>query len=219
VATPIEFWFDFSSPYAYFAAMEIEARLARFERAVQWRPFLLGVAFKKTGMGSLSHTPLRGNYARHDWHRIAALLSVPFKLREDHPFRSQTLARTYYWFSEQDTALAIAFAKAAFNTYFGLGANLSDTNDVIAVAVDFTDEVGALTAWLASDQAKRILRDRTDEALVKGVFGSPFFLVDSEPFWGWDRLPMLVAWLARDNRPETAEKGSSTGDEIGPPLS
>ena len=52
MATPIEFWFDFSSPYAYFAAMEVDARLARFERAVQWRPFLLGVAFKKTGMGS-----------------------------------------------------------------------------------------------------------------------------------------------------------------------
>ena len=41
-----------------------------------------------------------------------------------------------------------------------------------------------------------MLRQRTSEALDKGVFGSPFFLVDGEPFWGWDRLPMLESWLA-----------------------
>ncbi len=35
------------------------------------------------------------------------------------------------------------------------------------------------------------------EALAKGVFGSPFFIADGEPFWGWDRLPMLEEWLEK----------------------
>ena len=201
MARPIEFWFDFSSPYAYFAATEIDARLCRFDRPVRWRPFLLGVAYKITGMEPLSGMPLRGDYARHDWHRIAARLNVPFELRDDHPFRSQPLARAYYWFAEREPVCAVAFAKAAFTAYFGRGQNLSEARDVAALASRFTDDGSALIAWLASNEARDVLRERTAEALAKGVFGSPFFLADSEPFWGWDRLPMLEAWLARDGQP------------------
>ena len=47
--TPIEFWFDFASGYAYFAALEIEALAERHGRNVLWRPFTLGAAFKVTG--------------------------------------------------------------------------------------------------------------------------------------------------------------------------
>ena len=45
----IEFWFDFSSPYAFFASLSIEEIAARHRRSVQWRPFMLGVLFKATG--------------------------------------------------------------------------------------------------------------------------------------------------------------------------
>ena len=69
----IEFWFDFASGYAYFAALEIEALAERHGRSVLWRPFTLGAAFKVTGAQGLSHTPLKGEYARHDWQRLARL--------------------------------------------------------------------------------------------------------------------------------------------------
>jgi 2-hydroxychromene-2-carboxylate isomerase len=55
-AAPIEFWFDFASGYAYFAALEIEALALRHGRTVAWRPFTLGAAFKVTGVQGLSRT-------------------------------------------------------------------------------------------------------------------------------------------------------------------
>ena len=70
-AQTIEFWFDFSSPYAYFASLSLEEIAERHHRSVQWRPFMLGVLFKTTGMTSLAQTPLRGDYAKHDWLRLA----------------------------------------------------------------------------------------------------------------------------------------------------
>ena len=63
---PIEFWFDFSSGYAYFAAYEIDAVAERHGRSVLWRPYMLGAAFKLTGARGLSGTPVKGDYARHD---------------------------------------------------------------------------------------------------------------------------------------------------------
>jgi 2-hydroxychromene-2-carboxylate isomerase len=56
---PIEFWFDFASGYAYFAALEIEAFAERHGRTVLWRPLTLGAAFKITGAQGLSRTPPR----------------------------------------------------------------------------------------------------------------------------------------------------------------
>mgnify|MGYP003679426594 FL=1 len=69
----IEFWFDFGSGYAYFAALEIDAIGARLGRRVEWRPFMLGTAFKVTGSRGLSATPLKRDYAERDWKRIARL--------------------------------------------------------------------------------------------------------------------------------------------------
>lgn len=196
----IEFWFDFSSPYAYFASLEIDQRFARFGIPILWRPYLLGVAFKKTGMQSLSRSPMRGDYARYDWQRIADWNGVSFKLREDHPFPSQTLARTYYWLAIQDQDQAVKLAKAAFHHYFGEGLSLRSSKDVFELAERYTDQLDSLQHWLCTDDAKQVLRDRTSEAIDKGVFGSPYILVDKEPFWGWDRLPMIEEWLERHQR-------------------
>lgn len=197
MAEPIEFWFDFSSPYAYFAAIEVEQRLARFGRPIEWRPFLLGAAFQRTGMAPINRTPMRGDYAAHDFRRIAAILGVPFVLREDHPFPSQALARAYYWFRARGRNRAVAFAAAAFAAYYGQGTALRDADAVVTLAATLTGEPDALSAWLAGEEARLVLRQRTSEALDKGVFGSPFFLVDGEPFWGWDRLGMVETWLTR----------------------
>jgi 2-hydroxychromene-2-carboxylate isomerase len=75
---PIEFWFDFASGYAYFAALEIEALAERHSRTVAWRLFRLGAAFKVTGAQGLSRTPLKRDYARRDWQRLARLKGVLF---------------------------------------------------------------------------------------------------------------------------------------------
>ena len=46
---PIEFWFDFSSPYSYLASEKIEELAARHGRKVDFKPTLLGVIFRTTG--------------------------------------------------------------------------------------------------------------------------------------------------------------------------
>lgn len=212
MTSDVEFWFDFSSPYAYFAAMTVESRLARYNRPVVWRPFLLGAAFKVTGMSPLSQTPLRGDYAKRDWERLAKILGLPFRLPQQHPYRSQATARSYYWIEQHDPTVAISFAKAAFRAHFERNVDLQITENVLDVARPFLAgpaELKELVAWLYSEGAKEKLRSVTSDALSRCVFGSPFFLVDGEPFWGWDRLPLLERWL---------ETGEWRPDFGGPPA-
>jgi 2-hydroxychromene-2-carboxylate isomerase len=52
-----------------------------------------------------------------------------------------------------------------------------------------------MRAGIAGDTARSDLREAVAASLARGVFGSPFFIVDGEPFWGSDRLELLDEWL------------------------
>ena len=72
MTAPLEFHFDFSSPYGYLASARIDALAAKHGREVVWKPILLGATFKVTGLPSLPTIPLKGEYSfRENEGRIA----------------------------------------------------------------------------------------------------------------------------------------------------
>src|SRR5207253_1318179 len=76
---PIDFYFDLISPYGYFASTQVEALAARYGRAVDWKPVLLGVTVMKVmGLPPLMQTPLKKDYLAKDKPRMAQLLGVQF---------------------------------------------------------------------------------------------------------------------------------------------
>jgi 2-hydroxychromene-2-carboxylate isomerase len=193
----IEFWFDFTSPYAYFASLEAGGVAARHGRAVRWRPFLLGAVFKTTGMQALTRTPLRGDYARRDWERLARRLAAPLAFPAIHPASTVAAGRAFLWVEAHDPERAVPFGRAVFAAHFGRGEDIGSAGQVIAIAESAGVDGRALGEAIETPAAKDRLRTQTDEAIARGVFGSPFFIVDGEPFWGADRLPMIDEWLAR----------------------
>ena len=192
---PIEFWFDFASGYAYFAAATIDELADRHARAVLWRPYMLGVAFKQTGVRGLSSTPMKGDYARRDWARLARQTGLTFAPPANHPITALPASRAYYWVEEHAPDKAHDFARAVFNAYFADARDLTTPANVAALGDPLGLPVGELEAGITSEPMKAKVKTASDEAIAKGVFGSPFFLVDGEPFWGFDRMAMLEAWL------------------------
>jgi len=193
----IEFWFDFSSGYAYFAAQTIDAVAARHGRQVLWRPYMLGTAFRVTGARGLSSTPLKKEYAQRDWQRLSRITGAPFSIPANHPIVALPATRAYYWIEENAPEVAHDFARKAFHAYYVDGVDMTDPHNVARVASPLGVDEEALVAGVARPEIKELAKQRSEEAIAKGVFGSPFFLVDGEPFWGWDRIPMLESWLER----------------------
>ena len=85
MAEPIEFYFDFSSPYGYLGAQRIDEIGARHGRDVAWKPFLLGAVFKTTRSEPLLGIPMKGDYARVDIPRMARLLFCSRSARGTRP--------------------------------------------------------------------------------------------------------------------------------------
>jgi 2-hydroxychromene-2-carboxylate isomerase len=194
----IEFWFDFSSPYAYFASLGIDAVAEKHGRTISWRPFLLGRAFQTTGMQPLTHTPLRGDYARHDWARAARRFGVAFRIPSVHPIISTVPSRAMLWIEENQRESAVPFAKAVFHALYVADADVRDPEVALRLAAECgIGDVDALRRALPSPDLKHRFRAQTEAAMARGVFGSPFFFVDGEPFWGSDRLPQIDEWLTK----------------------
>lgn len=196
MANPIDFYFDFSSPYGYFASTRIEDIAARHEREVVWRPILLGAVFKVTGQQPLPTIPLKGSYAKHDLARSARLLGVPFKFPGKFPIAGQAPSRAYYWVADKDRAGAKKLVHALYHAYFAEDRDISSPEVTANVAAKMGHDRSAVLAALNDPAVKERLRTEVDAAIERGVFGSPYIVVDGEPFWGSDRLDQLEKWLA-----------------------
>lgn len=194
---PIEFFYDYSSPYGYLAASRIEDIGAAHDREVVWKPILLGVLFKVTQTAPLTQIPLKGDYSKHDFARSCRYYGVPFKMPEKFPIPSQATARGHYWLWDTDPQLAKRFSLAAYTAYFVEGKDVSSPEVCADIAHALGVDRDAFLAAIGTPEIKERLKRETDEAVARGVFGSPFMIVDGEPFWGSDRLPMLSAWLER----------------------
>ena len=184
----IEFYFDFSSPYGYLASHKIEALAAKYGRGVTWRPILLGVAFKATGSGPLPSIPLKGDYAKRDFLRSARFHGVPFRMPEPFPVSTVAACRAFY--SLNDPKEQVLLAKALFRAYFTDNVNIGEASQVLKIS----NSLG-LRPEIDSQAVKDKTRAEVEAALAKGVFGSPYIVIDGEPFWGVDRFDQIERWL------------------------
>jgi 2-hydroxychromene-2-carboxylate isomerase len=184
----IDFYFDFASPYGFIAAMQAE----KITRPVKWHPVLLGSIYKSIGMSPLDHK-LKVDYVINvDAPRMARRIGLQLKTPQGFPAHALPPSRAFYWLDRQDPAKAVAFAKTAYREYWLNGRATDDP----AAAADAAQAVGieraAMLEAIGQNDIKQRLIAANDEAFRRGVFGSPFFFVDGEPYWGSDRLSLIA---------------------------
>jgi len=208
-ASPIEFYFDLISPFGYLASTKVEALAARYGREVDWKPVLLGITVMKVmGLPPLPQTPLKKDYVAHDIPRMAKLLGVPLKVHGLKGINSLAASRAFLWLKAKDPALARRFAVRIYARLWLEGGDITHASDMADEASALGVDRAAALAAMESAEMKDALRHAVDQAIAKGVFGVPTFIVDGEPIWGVDRLWMLEHWLRHgDWAPHRWKKG------------
>ena len=197
MASAIDFYFDFSSPYGYLAAEMIEEFGHRVNRAVNWHPILLGVVFKATGGQPLTMAPMKGPYSENDFRRSAAFYGVPYKAPSVFPIATQNPARAVLWMQEKHPAHAKKFALELYRAFFRGDRDISKLDVIGDIAAGLGYSADEVIAATQSEDIKSKLKANVEAAIATGIFGSPFFIVDGEQFWGADRLPMMEAWITK----------------------
>lgn len=194
----VDFYFDFISPFGFFASLRIDALAARYGYRTCWNPMLIGVSvIKVMGMKPLLETPLKGPYIIRDGNRYARREHINLGRQMDAPMVDPRPAgRAYSWIHRHLPGEGKKFAQQVFAAYWlqGLDISKESTLDGILTALGLaTPEV---LAGIKSVEASDLLRGNVESSLACGVFGSPFFIVNGEPFFGVEKMELLEDWLA-----------------------
>lgn len=189
-------YFDFVSPYSYFAL----TRLAAFgeRHGVEWEPapVFYAALLDANHLVGPAETSAKRRYTMNDVLRAAALQNTPLVGPPAHPFRSLEALRVATLFAGDPRALEMSVALST--ACWAEGRDLTDW-DVLAEVVGRVgiDDAGAnadtLAARASAPEIKLALQERTAAAIEAGVFGVPTFELDGELFWGHDRLDHLAA--------------------------
>jgi 2-hydroxychromene-2-carboxylate isomerase len=195
---PVDFYFDFISPFGYFAALRVDELCARHGRETAWHSMLLGVSVLKVmGLKPLLDTPLKGDYIRREYARYVRRHRLELKRQPGDPMMDpRPCGRAFHWVKVHQPGREKALAHALLHAYWVEGRDLGSAATAAAVAAGAGFDQVALEAAIDGEESGVLLRAAVAASIARGVFGSPTLIVDGEPFWGVETFGSAEAWLA-----------------------
>ncbi len=186
----IDFWFDYTCPYAYLGSTQVEAIALRTGRALAWKPMLLGGVFKANATPQRLFETLSPPKAAHnanDLARQAERFGVALQMPSGHPFRSVEALR-----ATLATGCDPRVIHGFFRAYWVENRPIAEAAVMRDVLTAAGHDADAVLARIGDEGIKTELRTRTDEAVALGVFGAPAYLVDGvDLYWGQDRTELF----------------------------
>lgn len=187
----LEFFFDLGSPATYLAYTQLPALCAATGAQLVYQPMLLGGVFKATGNASPITVPAKGRYMFDDLARYARRYNVPLKFNPHFPINTLMLMRAVTGIQLHQPERFDDFVDCLFRALWVEGRHLGDPEVVAAVLAEHGFDPEKVLA-LANDEAvKAALKDNTEQAVKRGVFGAPSMFVGSQLFFGQDRLEFV----------------------------
>tara|TARA_R110000824_G_scaffold118960_11_gene271817 strand:- start:26477 stop:27070 length:594 start_codon:yes stop_codon:yes gene_type:complete len=193
----VEFWYEFASTYSYPASMRVERLADEAGVSLKWRPFLLGPIFGAQGWNDSPFNiyPAKGQYMWRDMARICEADGLALNTPVRFPQNGLKAARIALLGA--DEGWGGAFTRGVYLANFAEQKDISDDAVLGDVLASLGQNAADIVARANEDANKERLKVQTQEAITRGIFGAPSFLVGDELFWGNDRLEDALAWANR----------------------
>ena len=189
----LDFYFDYLSPFAYFAAVRLPDICQSRGVELQYRPVLFAGLLNHWGQLGPAEVLPKAIHTFKTTYRYAALGGIPFSPPRFHPFVPLTALRaTLRDICGDDQALVV---KTLFELGWAEGRDPGDSKDIADALTAAGLDGDTLVAATREEEAKQSLRMDTEDAIARGVFGVPTMIAGDELFWGVDQLPYLELYL------------------------
>jgi len=187
----VEFYFDLGSPATYLAYTQLPKICADTHSELIYIPMLLGGVFKATGNASPAMIPAKGRYMFQDLDRYAKRYGVPLRFNPHFPINTLVLMRAVTGIQIHQPERFLDFIDCLFQALWVEGHHLGDPEVVANVLTAQGFDPEQLLALSNDAAVKDALKDKTEQAIKRGVFGAPSFFVGNQLFFGQDRLDFV----------------------------
>jgi 2-hydroxychromene-2-carboxylate isomerase len=192
----IEFWFEFASNYSYLSVMRIEDLASRCDVRIVWKPFLLGPIFRDLGFETSPFVlqKEKGAYVWRDMARQCRKYGLKWTQPTTFPrlgvlpARIALLGADRPWIGD--------FCRQVMELNFVLDKDINQTDRMTGILAELGLPASDILDQAQAEPTKKLLREQTDQARVRGIFGAPTFFVGTEMFWGNDRLEDALEFAA-----------------------
>jgi len=188
---PIDFYFDFVSPYSFLAHKEIQKIEKKEEIKIRYKPILVGGLHNLHGIKAPAFIPAKAKHMIRDCKLIALKNGVKFKFNSYFPIRSLNLMRGVFVADEDN--IKSYYIDSIFNTIWQDGLNMNDQIIIEKVLKNLNVNPKTFILRSTSSLIKDSLRKKTNDAYEKGIFGAPTFVVNNKIFWGQDRIEFALS--------------------------
>lgn len=205
----IEFWFEFGSNYSYLSVMRIEDEARRLGVRVVWKPFLLGPIFRALGMETSPFVlqEEKGAYVWKDMERQCRKYGLRWVQPSTFPRLGILPSRIALLGSEEPWIGA--FCRRVMELNFVLDEDINEPDHLVSILAELGLPASNLLVEAQAASTKSRLRNQTEQARIRGIFGAPTFFVGNEMFWGNDRLDDALELASGRNSWPTATKTCS----------
>ncbi len=186
----IDFYFDFSSPYAYIGYKEIKKLEKKNPFKIKFMPIFLGGLHNAAGITPAAFIKLKSKYMIEDTKLVSKKKNISFHFNSYFPIKTINFMRGVL-IAEKDNSEK-NFIEKIFNAIWMDGLNMNDPIVINKVLknIDLNPEI--FLKKVSDQKVKDKLRKLTDDALKKKIFGVPAFVVNKKMFWGQDRLSYAI---------------------------
>lgn len=194
----VEFYFDLGSPTTYLAHTQLAKICADTQSELIYIPMLLGGVFKATGNASPAMIPAKGRYMFQDLDRFAKRYGVQLRFNPHFPINTLILMRAVTGMQMRQPQRFAEFVDCLFKALWVEGRNLNDPQTVAAVLTENGFDPQETIALTNDESVKAALKENTEAAIKRGVFGAPSMFIGDQLFFGQDRLDFLEEALRQD---------------------
>ncbi len=187
----ITWYYDYSSPYTYLASTRLEALCERHGYTLVWKPVLVGGIFNAVNQSvyEARATPAKARYGAKDVTDWARYYDIPFSFPSIFPINSVKALRGALM--AIGAGVVPEYSRRVFQAYWAEDKDISGDEVLAGIAEQVGLARDAFADWIRAPEAKENLRLITQEAMDRGVFGSPTFFLGEDMYFGNDRLVLL----------------------------
>lgn len=185
-----EFYFDFASPYSYLAHKEIKKIENNHKIKISYMPVFLGGLLNIIGTKAPAFIPSKAKFMIKDCKLWAEKNGTSFKFNSYFPIYSLKLMRGVLY--SMNERIEVNFIDSFFDAIWKDGLNLNDIAVIEKLLKNLNINPQVFNEKIETISIKENLKKLTNEAIKKGIFGVPTFIINKKIFWGQDRIEFVM---------------------------